>query len=116
MARISNDLSIEEALRYDPETGKLYWKFTKWRVVEGQEAGHLHKKTGYVRVVLGRKSYLAHRVGFYLMTGRWPFDELDHENRIKHDNRWVNLRETDHSGNMMNRGSFNLKNREMCIG
>lgn len=109
--RISNELSIEEALEYDPITGNLYWKFTKWRVVKGQLAGCLHKKTGYIRIVLGRKSYLAHRVAFYLMTGRWPDDQLDHINRIKADNRWDNLREATHSENMMNRGLFNLHNR-----
>lgn len=34
--------------------------------------------------------------------GKWP-DQIDHVNGKKDDNRIINLRETDHSGNQCNR-------------
>jgi hypothetical protein len=38
------------------------------------------------------------------MTGRWPQCEVDHRNRIKHDDRWNNLREATKAQNSANRG------------
>jgi hypothetical protein len=38
------------------------------------------------------------------MTGKWPKDQIDHINRSKHDNRWVNLREATGHQNNMNTG------------
>ena len=38
------------------------------------------------------------------MTGKWPKNEIDHENTIKWDDRWVNLREASRSKNGCNIG------------
>jgi hypothetical protein len=38
------------------------------------------------------------------MTGKWPEDEVDHENTIKNDDRWSNLREATRSKNGCNIG------------
>lgn len=43
----------------------------------------------------------AHRLAFFLMTGKWP-KEVDHINRIRDDNRWVNLREATRTQNSAN--------------
>jgi hypothetical protein len=40
--------------------------------------------------------------------GRFPLKEVDHINRKKNDNRWVNLREANQSQNQHNR-SINIK-------
>lgn len=63
-------------------------------------------KQGYVNVRFRLdkkfKDMRAHRVAFFLMTGRWP-EIIDHINRIKSDNRWSNLREVDYSQSSRNR-------------
>lgn len=80
-------------MKYDPETG----------VLTGPRggAGSINEK-GYVVIRFMGKVHKAHRVAFYLMMGRWP-TEIDHVNRVRHDNRWCNLREVTHKENQRNR-------------
>jgi len=47
------------------------------------------------------------------MTGSWPLPkpyEIDHENRIKYDNKWKNLREITHQKNIQNQVRPNRDN------
>jgi HNH endonuclease len=90
-----------EQLDYDPVTGVLRKRNRqtgKWRVVQSIN------KDGYFSVRLSRKTYIAHRVIFLVMTGRWPEPGIDHINRDKTDNRWANLREASAAENNNNRG------------
>ena len=41
-------------------------------------------------------------VAWFYVYGRWPRDEIDHINRIRSDNRIVNLREATHHQNTCN--------------
>lgn len=94
---------IRQALKYDPETGKLYWLETFGaRAQKGDEAGSIDSK-GYVVVRLKGKNMKAHRVAFFLKTGKWPTGEIDHDNQIKSDNRWLNLKDCTQLQNMQNR-------------
>jgi hypothetical protein len=45
------------------------------------------------------------------MTNRWPKDQIDHINRNKSDDRWINLREASSIENMRNRRSWNKLGR-----
>lgn len=86
---------LDTALRYDPSTGKLYWtginRHAK-RAVAGQEAGHLNKK-GYIEVRYKRKTLQAHRIAWFLYTGKDPGNMyIDHINCNPEDNRISNLR------------------------
>jgi hypothetical protein len=42
---------------------------------------------------LDNRYYLAHRLAWFWVYGRWPSGELDHANRIRNDNRIANLRQ-----------------------
>jgi len=90
-------LSFEEVdslLSYNSETGILRWKVPrKGTKGVGSEAGCMNKKTGYIIIGLHGKIYYAHRIAHLLMTGFWPYMDPDHENRIRHDNRWENIRD-----------------------
>jgi len=58
----------------------------------GAEVGS-SDKDGYLNVMLDGKVYKAHRLAHLLMTGHWPERNPEHENRIKSDNRWENIKD-----------------------
>lgn len=82
-----------ELLRYDAETGYLYWIYRHYRVKPGARAGYLHKHDGYRYVTVDHVSYPEHRVIWLLVTGKWPDHWIDHTNENRSDNRFENLRE-----------------------
>ena len=84
---------LKELLHYDPKTGS----FTK----KNNKNGCVDKSTGYLRISINSKLYYAHRLAFLLMDGKIP-ENVDHENHVKTDNRWVNLRGCTHQENMKN--------------
>ncbi|MEZ2132507.1 MULTISPECIES: HNH endonuclease signature motif containing protein [unclassified Sinorhizobium] len=100
-------------LRYDPETGKLFWREASpehfklrrthlaWNTrFAGKEVG-AKLNNGYLYLNLKKKVMLVHRVIFAMVHGYWP-EQVDHENHVRTDNRLVNLREVNHSGNAQN--------------
>jgi HNH endonuclease len=82
-----------EVLEYDLETGIFYWKIRPGRsmVQIGDIAGSPVKGT-YWRIGLGCKSYRAHRLAWFYVTGSWPVDEIDHKDGNGFNNSWENLR------------------------
>jgi hypothetical protein len=54
--------------------------------------------------VFDSKIYLAHRLAFLYMIGRWPEADTDHVNLNRSDCRWSNLREATRAQNLQNKG------------
>jgi len=91
-------LTIEQLhslLRYDPDTGLLWWRrcpnsnlYHTWQTTP---AGSLHHE-GYIQIRVMRRPLLAHRVAWALYYGEWPHLTVDHRNTIRTDNRIENLR------------------------
>jgi hypothetical protein len=98
---------IKDNLRYNPDTGYLWWTKRVCGRPFDRPAGSVDKGHGYVFV--SRKNsgvfvkYLAHRVAWFLYHGIWPKDQIDHTNNIRNDNRIINLREATQSENMGNK-------------
>jgi len=93
---IDEDLywKITRDLSYNPRTGLFTWKVRKSiRVKAGVVAGNLDKNTGYNYIGYNGKNYRAGRLAFFFMVGRWPGPTIDHDNRIRNDDRWCNLSE-----------------------
>lgn len=89
-----NQNDLKERLDYNPETGIFTWLHSdkvpkKYR---GAIAGRQERKGKYISIGIDYKDYQAHRLAWLYMTGEWPTKDVDHKNRIKHDNRWENLR------------------------
>lgn len=86
---------LKEVIDYNPKTGL----FNRIRI--NKRAGYL-RKDGYIFIKVDGFQYLAQRLAFLYMLGYFPENEVDHPNRIRHDNRWCNLREVSHQCNMRN--------------
>ena len=94
---------IKEYLSYDSITGIITWlkKIPRSKITVGDKAGCL-KKRGYIIITFKGKSYLAHRIAWFLYYGYQPPQLLDHDNASKDDNSIDNLRECTHQENMRN--------------
>lgn len=73
---------------------------TRWA---GQPAFDGHHGEGYRFGSFGARRIYAHRLIWAIKHGGWPAGEIDHINRIRHDNRLCNLREVCASENQRNR-------------
>src|SRR5690606_8977984 len=92
---------LQEAFRYDPETGDLFWRerplshftsevsrkrFNTRR--SGQLAGR-QRRDGYSSVIVSMVDLMTHRVVWKLLHGDEP-ENLDHINGVRSDNRIAN--------------------------
>lgn len=105
-----NDLDanyIRSILRYEPDTGDFYWRYrddapATWNGrFAGQKVTNKHPN-GRLRIGINYKAYLASRIAWVYMTGKWPLCHIDHEDTDKSNNRWLNLREADFVKNGQN--------------
>lgn len=90
---------FSELLRY--EDGHLFWKKCKPGRQIGKPAGHCDR-TGYRRIMLDYKMYLAHRIIWLLHYSEWPVNYIDHIDGNPRNNKIENLRDVSHSENMFN--------------
>lgn len=97
---------IKKLLNYDPETGVFTWRVRRPSINVGDIAGCINKETGYALICTNRKRYMAHRLAWLYVHGYLPEHELDHINRIRTDNRILNLREVSRMCNIRNTGNF----------
>ncbi len=119
------DLPIDllvRTLRYDPDSGLLYWRERKpdlftsptrtaeWECARwnsrysGELALNNIGNHGYRNGKIMRVPCLAHRAVMAMSIGRWP-ENVDHINRDRSDNRLANLRECTAHQNSFNRTS-----------
>lgn len=110
---------LRQLLRYDPETGELFWMErgiewfgSVWRMdawnkrCSGKEA---FTSTHGERYKCGRvldRLKLAHRVIWAIQTGAWPDGDVDHIDGDRANNAWSNLRSVSRSENMRNAKRF----------
>jgi len=109
---IKNDLTqerLKELLSYDPETGMFVWVKSEKGIKIGEMAGCNHSR-GYLRIRIDGKDFFSHRLAWFYMVGAFPSDQTDHINRIKTDNRFINLRAVTTSENQHNRGKTQNNN------
>ena len=93
---------LRELLFYDPDTGVFTRRVTAGGKTAGSVAGMRHKNHDYVAIRVDRKLYAAHRLVFLYVYGRFPEGEVDHLNRVRHDNRLCNLKEVSKAENQQN--------------
>lgn len=97
-----------ELLIYNPENGEFRWRVDRLsyggRAKAGALAGQPHD--GYVVIGLFGRQYRAQHLAWLFMKGRWPptSRDVEHRNRNRADNAWLNLRLATRSQNNMNMG------------
>lgn len=99
---------LQDKFVYDPETGLLTWKSPRKKSLVGQLAGYLTQR-GWLRVKVGDIHYRVHRIVWKMYYGEDPPAglDIDHINKVRTDNRIINLRILSYKEN---RGQ-NLRNR-----
>lgn len=108
---------LRQLLRYEPETGKLFWlprpremfatsrAFGLWNTrFAGQEAFTSLNNNGYRHGKVFGIGLLASRVIWAMQTDAWPTEHVDHRDTDRSNNRWDNLRSATHAQNMHNQG------------
>jgi hypothetical protein len=95
---------VRELFDYYPKMGALVWKKRlSIRTPIGTVAGFKQLK-GRIKIGINGKEYMAHRIIWLWMTGKWPEYEIDHRDEDQSNNRWKNLRHATPSQNHRNRG------------
>ena len=106
---------LKNKLHYDKETGVFTWILQYGKVKPGMIAGIKNKK-GYIQIGFLKKLYLAHRLAWFYIHGKWPKNEIDHINGIKNDNRICNLRDILHDENNQNINKPQKNNKTGYLG
>lgn len=85
---------LREVLYYDVATGLFYWKNNN------EVAGSIGTNY-YLKIQIDNIRYGGHTLAWLYVHGEWAM--VDHENRVRYDNRISNLRRTTHQLNAANR-------------
>lgn len=110
---------LRHLIRYEPETGRLYWQprevtmfhtardCAAWNArYAGAQAFTSRTTGGYFQGSIFGFGYYAHRVAWAIQTAAWPAEMLDHADGDRANNKWENLREATNAENQKNRRSL----------
>ena len=109
--RITHPITHEQLLKilhYDVDDGFFRWRVEGRSYLPGDVAGHTNHHNVYVRINIEYKSYQAHQLAWFYMTGEWA-DTIDHRDTDTRNNRWNNLRKATASQNLAN-SSLTVRN------
>ncbi|HEV8035974.1 HNH endonuclease signature motif containing protein [Yoonia sp.] len=106
---------LRQLLRYEPQTGKLFWKprnrvwfddlraFRVWNTRYAGKEAFTSKSQGYFQTNMRGCVLRAHQVIWSIVNGAKPTGEIDHINGIRLDNRLHNLRDVSRAENTRNK-------------
>ena len=94
---------LKSQLHYNKETG-IFTRLVSQsnRIKVGSVAGSWDNE-GYLRISVGGKRYLSHRLAWLYINGQLPKLQIDHINHNRSDNRIANIREVTQQDNLKNK-------------
>jgi hypothetical protein len=92
---------LRALLRYEPETGHLYWLVSTHGRKMNLPAGSVQHKAGYLSLMIDGERWQVHGLIWFIVTGDWL--KVDHKDLNGSNNVWMNLREATNSQNGRNR-------------
>ncbi len=94
---------LMEVLNYNQYTGVFIWIVGgRNQCNVGDVAGTIHKTKHYRYISIDGRKYLAQRLAFLYMKGYCSEHRIDHRDRVRDNNKWLNLREASGVCNMRN--------------
>lgn len=105
---------LKELLVYEPDTGLFRW-LPRPRIRAGKVAGNVSER-GYIRVFVDGRSYQANVLAWFYTKGEWPVGDVDHEDGVRGNNRWKNLRDVSRSVNLENMRTAKRNNLTGLLG
>lgn len=122
---------LRQLLRYEPDTGKLYWRARPvemfkegprqqnacaiWNSRYANKEAFTAYSKGYLVGAINYQNILAHRAAWAIYYGAWPKQQVDHINGQRDNNRLENLRLVSSSENSKNMGR-SMKNKSGQTG
>jgi Demerecviridae HNH endonuclease len=84
--------------------GNLVWLVSRGSIKPGRIAGSpsISKGRTYIYIKIGKVSYRAHHIVWFLCKGEWPTHDIDHRDSDGTNNRIGNLRKCTSSQNQAN--------------
>lgn len=95
---------LKQRLHYNPETGLFTYVISLMQMRIGDIAGRPNTN-GHIQISIDYVRYMAHNLAWLYMTGEYPVEFIvDHQDTIKSNNKWINLRKANLSQNQGNVG------------
>lgn len=108
-AKLSDELPsverLQQALSFDLQAGKAYWKTSAGGQTVGAEVKYRHK-SGYAYVQVDRMRFSLHRAIWAIANGFWPERTIDHIDGDTLNNAISNLRLASFAENCLNRKKY----------
>lgn len=126
-AELPSPHDIRQLVRYEKETGRLFWKERpleycaseahqqRWNATFAGKETFLTELNGYRRGCVLAKDIFAHRAIWAIEFGEWPDGQIDHIDGNRMNNRIENLRAVSVAENQRNRATP-LTNKTGTIG
>jgi hypothetical protein len=110
--------SLIATFSYSHDSGVLTWNDVPRlgpKRPAGRVAGSLDAH-GYIQIGVFKKTFKAHRLVWFYVTGEMPRQQIDHINGIRTDNRFCNLRVVTNAINSQNKRSPLPSNKSGFLG
>lgn len=114
--RAAFEARLLSLIAYDAATGILSWKAKPNRNMRVGSVIGRPNSWGHVSFGFMGRTWMAHRVAWFIHHGSWPVHQIDHIDGDKQNNRISNLRDVPQNLNMQNRNTPKKDNQSGYLG